>query len=79
MNIEYAITEVKLAFPANVGPQREVLKFNAVQFFFCHSYRIRTVSKTRKINQSKDIFMVLGEVDACTLPEIPSFTCSMIL
>ena len=38
-NIEYAITEIRLAFPANVGPQKEALKFNGVQSFFCHSYR----------------------------------------
>ena len=34
INIEYAITEIKLAFPAKVGPQKEVLKFNGVQLFF---------------------------------------------
>ena len=46
---------------------------------FCHSYRTRTGSNTRKLSKSKEIFLVLREVVVCTLPEIPSLTYLMIL
>ena len=39
--------------------------------FFCHSYSTRAGSKTRKLSRSKEILMVLREVDACPLPETP--------
>ena len=46
---------------------------------FCHSYRTRTGSNTRKLSKSKKLSVVLREIVVCTMPEIPSFTYLMIL
>ena len=50
INIEYAITEIKLAFPAKVGPQKEVLKFNGVQLFFVKATEQEQGLKQKKKN-----------------------------
>ena len=48
------MTEVKLAFPANVGPQKEALKFYGVQLFFVtateqeHGLKQENLIKVRK-------------------------------
>ena len=56
----------------------EALKSNDVQLFFVTATE-REQGLKEENNKSTEIFMVFGEVDACALPEIPSFTGLMIL